>query len=564
MHNIEIKLRDLFLFGAMLLVLSFNVASAQIHDEWTSIFDSTIIGTSGVGNDVVVDESGNIYATGSAVLDAGRGIDCVTLKYGPDGQLSWYRYYDSPVHQSEEGNYIKLDRDLNIVVGGISRNGNDISGFILAKYSSDGEQQWVSAYPLPASSEIEFSGIGVDYNNNIYLTGAVPGSTGLGDFDYITIKYNSNGELQWDVRYLGDTDASTRAMAIAVDADGNSYVTGFTHGTDGRPKIATIKYNTSGQQQWLAMFQNPDTYSSMGHCITLDSQGNVYIAGGLGLYEEICNYQTLKYNIDGELQWSDVYNPNFRLDGELISSPVAIAIDAAGNTLITGSGWMGIREVYNTIKYNTGGELQWFSLYDGLPSGFSIASDIAVDSQGNSYITGGSDNSNLYNYDIATLRYDNSGRQEWVQRFNGPTNGDDNGEAIAIDNQNNIIVTGSCGDRINHGSKIVVVKYSQSQTSIVDDAHDVPSLMQLNPAYPNPFNSSTMLSFFNPGGNEMLIEIFNITGQRIRTFETTNSISGSVYWNAQDDYGSNIASGVYYARAKSGDKSSTVKLVYLK
>ena len=83
---------------------------------------------------------------------------------------------------------------------------------------------------------------------------------------------------------------------------------------------------------------------------------------------------------------------------------------------------------------------------------------IAVDSANNLYITGYSPGTNSGN-DIVTIKYDQSGNQVWLQRYNGPGNGDDEGNAIAVDNNGNVYVTGYDTTAAG-GTEIVTIKYS--------------------------------------------------------------------------------------------------------
>jgi len=81
-------------------------------------------------------------------------------------------------------------------------------------------------------------------------------------------------------------------------------------------------------------------------------------------------------------------------------------------------------------------------------------------------------------------------------------------------------------------------------------------------AYPNPFNSKTIITYKNLKGGE--IEIYNINGQKIRTFLTAEIKEGQIEWDARDALGNKVTSGIYFARARAPRKSNTIKLLYLK
>lgn len=78
-------------------------------------------------------------------------------------------------------------------------------------------------------------------------------------------------------------------------------------------------------------------------------------------------------------------------------------------------------------------------------------------------------------------------------------------------------------------------------------------------AYPNPFNWTTTISYANISGEK--IRIFDIMGREIRSFQVDRS--GVIVWNAKDNGGSDVVSGIYFVSADS-PRINAIKLVYLK
>src|SRR5205809_245073 len=102
-----------------------------------------------------------------------------------------------------------------------------------------------------------------------------------GGADYATIKDNSSGEEQWLSRYgpgslpsNGEANNGDFATAIAVDKSGNVYVTGYS-GDD----YVTIKYNSAGEQQWVARYDEPGHALDAAYAIAVDASDNVYVTG---------------------------------------------------------------------------------------------------------------------------------------------------------------------------------------------------------------------------------------------------------------------------------------------
>jgi hypothetical protein len=84
----------------------------------------------------------------------------------------------------------------------------------------------------------------VDGVGNVYVTGSSSRSVMDQNRDYVTIKYNSAGQMQWLLRYNGPQNGNDFTSALAVDGSGNVYVTGTSY-SFGKPDIVTIKYSQS-------------------------------------------------------------------------------------------------------------------------------------------------------------------------------------------------------------------------------------------------------------------------------------------------------------------------------
>ena len=113
---------------------------------------------------------------------------------------------------------------------------------------------------------------------------------------------------------------------------------------------------------------------------------------------------------------------------------------------------------YGTFQLTTNGAVGWASYYPQAPPAVSAATSIAVDSANNSYVTGYSPNTNGTN-DIVTIKYDPNGNMIWLQRYTSPGGGNASGNAIAVDNNGNVYVTGYDTTAAG-GTEIVTIKYS--------------------------------------------------------------------------------------------------------
>jgi regulation of enolase protein 1 (concanavalin A-like superfamily) len=112
------------------------------------------------------------------------------------------------------------------------------------------------------------------------------------------------------------------------------------------------------------------------------------------------------------------------------------------------------------------------------------------------------------------------------------------------------------------------VELRYAGTGVIESETSSPSSLTLYPAYPNPFNSNTVISFSLPLKSYVLLRVFDMMGQAVATLVNEELAAGNHFrkWNA-----SNISSGVYFCRlsvrtpsGRSGSFAETEKLMILK
>jgi len=321
-------------------------------------------------------------------------------------------------------------------------------------------EEWVARYNGPEDSDDYAKAMAVDDSGNVYVTGHSYGSSS--HQDYATTKYDSDGIEQWVARYNGPGNYNDTSKAIAVDAFGNVYVTGYSYGDGTSSDYATIKYNSDGVEQWVVRYNDPGNGNDIVYAMALDNFGNVYITGESDDNDSRLNYTTIKYNKDGHRLWMATYNG----PGNYNDSARAIALDALGNVYVTGYSYGGAdtREDYATVKYNSSGLQLWVARYAG-PSGppysaYDVANAITVDASGGVYVTGYSDGG-ATSYDYATVKYDSEGIEQWGARYNGSGNTYDYAHAIALDSSGSVYVTGYI-DNIRTRQDYATIKYDSS------------------------------------------------------------------------------------------------------
>ena len=72
--------------------------------------------------------------------------------------------------------------------------------------------------------------------------------------------------------------------------------------------LATIKDDSAGQQQWVAIYNDFDNPDAQLYAMTIDKSGNVYLTGWSGTISIPYDCTTIKYNSTGQQQWVARYN----------------------------------------------------------------------------------------------------------------------------------------------------------------------------------------------------------------------------------------------------------------
>ncbi|MFC1477823.1 T9SS type A sorting domain-containing protein, partial [candidate division KSB1 bacterium] len=113
---------------------------------------------------------------------------------------------------------------------------------------------------------------------------------------------------------------------------------------------------------------------------------------------------------------------------------------------------------------------------------------------------------------------------------------------------------------------LVVLQFDDFVSEVVEEDKIIPETFSLKQNYPNPFNPSTTITYDLPKPEKVLLKIYDILGREIRTIVNSEKPAGShaVIWNGRDNYGMQVASGMYIYRIIAGEFSAVRKMVFVK
>ncbi len=338
--------------------IKYNAQGSQV---WVARYDGGFDRTD-EGRAIKADNAGNVYITGYTAERKNGGahsdINYLTVKYNTSGRQLWASVYagpsQDPNNQVDSANAIGLDAAGNVYVTGVSDGitsspVNLHQDYLTLKYSSTGQELWTARYDGPGAQIDEAYALAVNNAGDVFITGVSTGA-GLNGYDMATIKYNTSGSMQWVLRYDAAKE-SDLGFALAIDDSSNVYVTGSSVKTSNAfEDIYTVKYNTRGVQQWAARYNGGDNDDPGS--IALDRQGDVYVSGYSTHAKTGEDMIVIKYNNSGVQQWKNEFrgSQNFAWDASN-----AVAVDSLNNVYTAGytTNNNGDKD-YAVLKYGSG------------------------------------------------------------------------------------------------------------------------------------------------------------------------------------------------------------------
>lgn len=344
------------------------------------------------GEDLKVDDSGNIYITGFSASTSGIASssayqtaytggkwDIYIAKFNSIGKRIWATYYGGSGDDYSWS--ISRDNSSNLYITGYTTSTSGIassgayktSGGVgydayLAKFSNSGSRIWATYY---GGKDNDYSAkVCVDDSDNVYFvgwtsstsqitsTGAYQASFGGGTHDAFLVKFTNAGKRQW-ATYFGGSDFD-ECIGVWVDHSYNLYITGFTlsdsgiatsgvyqnsyggGGNNGGGDAFLAKFNFKGNRIWATYFGGSG--DDLGYSVTTDISNNIYIAGRTESTSTIASqgaYQTnyggnqfdaflAKFDTSGSRLWATYYG------GSKTDDAGSVICDNWGNVYFSG------------------------------------------------------------------------------------------------------------------------------------------------------------------------------------------------------------------------------------
>jgi hypothetical protein len=322
---------------------------------WASRYDGIGYATNRLDSPtgIALDNSGNVFVTGVSDSTSG-GRAYATVKYDPAGNELWAARYGGSATTVGIASAICIDAAGNaIVTGGATTqlpNGTTIWECATVKYDSVGNLLWTARYSGPSGLGAWGAAMAVDSAANVFVTGRIDGPSPA----FATLMYDQWGTEQWAALYSTGFGGYAQPSAMAIASNGNIVVTGASTGADGTPDYATVAHDTNGTLMWVSRLSGPGHGEDWPAAISADDSGNVVVTGrSIGTQWGSFDYATIKYNSSGVEQWGR------RLTTANDDRATAVQVDAAGGVFVTGYSGPWDALVWSTIKYDENGNTKW-------------------------------------------------------------------------------------------------------------------------------------------------------------------------------------------------------------
>ncbi|TAK54353.1 MAG: T9SS type A sorting domain-containing protein, partial [Bacteroidetes bacterium] len=303
--------------------------------------------------------------------------------------------------------------------------------------------------------------------------------------------------------------------------------------------------------------------------LMVDATENVYVTGGSEGTTKY-DYSTVKYNSGGVQQWAASYNYSANKN----DVAYGIALDGSNNVYVTGLSDGGTSKYdYATVKYNSSGTQTWVSRYNGGKNDIA-RSIVACDGEASVFVTGGSEQGTSKKYDFITQRLAMSdGSQNWIGDFNGTDSKVDVAYAIAaLSSTCALTIAGTSEGKTTklnletiHGAPDAALPFAMTRNEIASSLEDRPKESRLYENYPNPFNPSTVIRYSLAMNSVVTLKVFNILGQEVATLLNNEEMEEGDHEIIFDaDELNTLSSGVYFYHLQTGNTSVTRKMVLVR
>jgi hypothetical protein len=329
---------------------------------------------------IAFDSAANVYVTGTTTTGTAT-TDYLTLKYDRNGTLLWSETYDGPGHGEDHPVAVAVNDSLNVYVTGWSMGAGTGFDYATIKYKATGDTAWVRRYNGPSSGTDSALAMALRGNTDLIVTGASVDS----GYDYLTIKYTpTSGDTVWIARYNGLGMGNDIPRAVLARSASEVFVTGSSQNLNGDYDYLTLRYNGTGVLQWASRYDGAAGADDQAYAIAVQGSSRVYVTGRSLVPGSFNDILTVRYNPNnGAQNWASAYN------GTAYDDDGAVGMLGGSSPYVLGySAGAGTGKDYALVQYDGGnGDINVSWRYNGPANGDDVP--VAIGSAGSTVVVTG-------------------------------------------------------------------------------------------------------------------------------------------------------------------------------
>jgi outer membrane protein assembly factor BamB len=480
---------------------------------------------------------------------------------------------------------MKMDNSGIYLAGGSYMSDSSADAFLI-KYSDEGDSLFSIVYSLQPNVRDEFNSLAVDDNSDLYLAGVTTLSGN--NKEMIFQKYSDTGQLIWQ----NDFNFKAKGLIVLLDTENKPMLAYDNWDGPNYTHLVVNSFSPSGDSLWSVVFRDDTSaYGIAG--IVRDNENFFYIAI---LQLQVINGQNIYHSHiacvkDGNLIWYRPVEGSFirgiDLDGENnivaftqydsriykinsvtgetiwekninnstnhIQNLYELDVDGFNNVLVLGNNSPTNSDI-QIQKFSSMGDELWFEEFDSQAD--DIPNALAIDIENNIYITGISVDSVWNTY---VLRFSETGNLKWIYNTDEIAY-----ERLFLHNiiieDSSLFIGGGLSDTPTK-SNIFVMKLDQKLSTGFYDDYLILSKYELKQNFPNPFNPSTTINYHIPEMSFVTLKVYDVLGNEVATLVSEEKHTG----NYEVEFGgTGLPSGIYFYRIQAGSFIETKKMVLMK
>jgi len=432
------------------------------------------------------------------------------------------------IQQTDDGGYIAAGKTTSPIDANLD--------YYLIKMDSEGVIEWERTY---GGDDNEWCHSVRQTSDGGFVLGGYIQYLGSGEHDMWLVKVDGSGEMEWDHTYGGDGHEACHVVRLTSDG---GYILGGKSNSLQQDiyRMYVVKTDASGDTLWTRSYPTGDW------CNTIESTSEGgYICGGGG-WQGVC---MVKIGSTGSLQWQRSWR-----GGTYFEDGSSIVEVADGGFVLAGYKGRNDPNLY-LVKTSAEGDTLWSRIHgeDAVDHCYSMI----ITGAGNYILAGFTTSYDLEQGAGFVAKANSDGYLVWTQTFSG--NASRLFNSVRQSSDGGLILAGTVFDPPN--DEFFIVKTGLDGTFIEEDNNqEIPDRFAFHPAYPNPFNPQTNLAVDLAEETFLVIEVFNVLGERVDEIVKGHYAEGRHTIRLD---GRKYTNGIYFVRAIAGNWQSQLQKVIL-